>query len=60
VGLHAANAVYTSIDSKGRLNRRISKEDLYSTVVLNRSYDLKRTAYKNDVVSYINKYRVLA
>jgi len=60
VGLHAANAVYTSVNSNGRLNRRISKEDPYSTVVLNGSYDLKRTACKDDAVSYINKYRVLA
>lgn len=58
--LHAANAVYAGVDAKGRINRRISKEDNSGTVVTGGSYDSKRTACSHDDIAYIDKYRGLA
>lgn len=57
LGLHAANAVYASTDSRGRVNRRISKEDNAGSVVLGGAYDPKRTACSHDAIAYIDKYR---
>ena len=56
LALHAANAVYASVDRFGRVNRRISKEDNTGIVVSGSRYDAKKTACSHADIAYIDKY----
>ncbi|KAL8688232.1 MAG: hypothetical protein Q9218_005805 [Villophora microphyllina] len=58
-GLRArySNAVYGSQDAKGRINRRISKEDAHGSVVHHGAYDCRRTACSHHDIDYVGNYR---
>ena len=57
-GLHAmeSNAVYGSSDGRGRVNRRISKEDNNGRVVVGGNYDSKRTACSHGDINYAGRF----
>ena len=54
--LHAANAVYASRDVKGRVNRRISKENNSGQVAQGGAYNTKKTACSHEDVAYIHRF----
>jgi hypothetical protein len=52
----AVNAVYASVDSKGRVNRRISKQDILGNIRLDGGYDSRKTACSHEHVVYTLKF----
>lgn len=58
-GLHPAisNAVYSSHDRRGHINRRISKERHNGQVVIDGNFDTRKTACRHENINYIAKCR---
>ena len=51
------NAVYGSMDHRGRINRRISKEDGFGQPVSGGNYNYRQTACSHEDVNYTDTLR---
>ena len=58
--MSARNAVYGSMDSQGRINRRISKEDGDGYVVTGGNFNALKTACLHAKIEYLPEYRNLS